>query len=159
MSIQIGDRIPSATLHEGSPKDHVDPAEAFGSGRVLIFGVPGAFTPGCDKTHLPGYVGDHDKFKAKGIDQIVCVAVNDAFVMQSWGASQNAGEKVRMLADPAAELTKKMGLEVDATAALGGVRSKRYAMVLQDGVVTHLEVEPDGFGLSCSLAGSILERI
>lgn len=159
MSIQIGDRVPSVALHGANPKDQVDSAEAFGKGRVLVFGVPGAFTPGCDQTHLPGYIADFDKFKAKGVDQIACVSVNDAFVMQAWGASQNAEGKVRMLADPGAAFTREIGLEVDASGPLGGVRSKRYAMVLQDGVVTHLEVEPDGFGLSCSLAGSILERI
>ena len=159
MSIQVGDRLPSATLHGANPKDQVDSAEALGQGKVLLFAVPGAFTPGCDKTHLPGYVADYDKFKAKGIDQLACVAVNDAFVMQAWGASQGTEGKIRMLADPAAEFTKALGLDVDASGALGGVRSKRYAMVIDNGVVTHLEVEPDGFGLSCSLAPSILERL
>ncbi len=158
MSIQIGDSLPSATLHEGTPDNTIDPAEAFATGRVLVFGVPGAFTPGCDKTHLPGYVESFDTLKAKGIDQVACVAVNDAFVMAAWGESQGAAGKVRMLADPGADFTKKLGLDVDA-AVLGGTRSKRYAMVVQDGKVTHLEVEPDGFGLSCSLAPSLIEKL
>jgi len=159
MSIQIGDSIPSASLHEGNPKNVVDPAEAFASGRVLLFAVPGAFTPGCDKTHLPGYLENFDTLVSKGIDQIACLAVNDAFVMQAWGEAHQVGDKIRMLADPAAEFTRALGLEVDATGALGGVRSKRYAMVLQDGKVTHLEVEPDGFGLSCSLAPSLVDKL
>ncbi|MEO0604422.1 MAG: peroxiredoxin [Myxococcota bacterium] len=159
MSIQIGDSLPSATLHEGTPGDTVDPATAFASGRVLLFGVPGAFTPGCDKTHLPGYIENFESLRAKGIDQVACIAVNDAFVMSAWGTSQGAEGKVRMLADPAAEFVKKMGLEVDASGPLGGIRSKRFAMVLQDGKVTHLEVEPDGFGLSCSLAPSLIEQL
>lgn len=158
MSIEIGQAIPSATLHEGTPRDHVDPAEAFASGRTLIFAVPGAFTPGCDKTHLPGYVTDYDKIVAKGIDRIACVAVNDAFVMAAWGQAHGVEGKIQMLADPSGEFTKKLGLDVDA-AALGGLRSKRYAMVVADGTVTHLEVEPDGFGLSCSLAPSLLEKL
>jgi 2-Cys peroxiredoxin 5 len=159
MSIQIGDSLPSGTLHESNPRDHVDPATAFGSGRVLLFAVPGAFTPGCDKTHLPGYVEKHDALKAKGIDQVACVSVNDAFVMQAWGAAHGTAGKIRMLADPSAAWTKALGLDVDASGALGNVRSKRYAMVVEDGKVTHLEVEPDGFGLSCSLAPSLLERL
>jgi 2-Cys peroxiredoxin 5 len=158
MSIQIGDSLPSGTLHEANPRDHVDPAALFGQGRSLIFAVPGAFTPGCDKTHLPGYLEQHDALTAKGIDRIACVSVNDAFVMQAWGAAHGTQGKIRMLADPQAAWTKALGLQVDA-AALGGTRSKRYAMVVEDGKVTHLEVEPDGFGLTCSLAPSLLERL
>jgi 2-Cys peroxiredoxin 5 len=156
MSIEVGQSLPHAQLHEGNPRNHVDTHEAFGTGTHVIFAVPGAFTPGCDKTHLPGYLADYDKLKAKGIDSINCVAVNDAFVMDAWGRSQDAEGKVRMLADPQAVFTKALGLEVDA-AALGGIRSKRYAMVVRDGKVTHLQVEPDGFGLSCSLAPALIE--
>lgn len=158
MSISVGDRLPAGTLHETTPKNAVDPAEAFSSGRVLLFAVPGAFTPGCDKTHLPGYVADYDKFAAKGIEQIACLAVNDAHVMRAWGEAHGVAGKIRMLADPSASYTRSLGLEVES-AALGGTRSRRYAMVLENGTVTHLEVEPDSFGLSCSLAGSILERL
>jgi 2-Cys peroxiredoxin 5 len=158
MAISIGDSLPAIPLNEGNPRTSVDPAAAFATGKVLIFGVPGAFTPGCDKTHLPGYVADYDKFAAKGITQIACVSVNDAFVMQAWGDAHHAAGKVRMLADPRAEFTKAIGLNVEA-AGLGGTRSKRYAMVVENGKVTHLEVEPDGFGLSCSLAPALLERL
>ncbi len=158
MPIQVGDALPSATLHEGSPKNTVDPREVLGSGRAVIFAVPGAFTPGCSKTHLPGYIEDHAALAAKGIEQIACVAVNDAFVMDAWGKAHGAEGKVRMWADPQGAFTRALGLDVDA-AALGGLRSKRYALVLEDGKVTHLEVEPDGFGLTCSLATSLLERL
>lgn len=158
MAISIGDPVPSVPLHEGTPRTTVDPSEAFSTGKVVIFGVPGAFTPGCDKTHLPGYVADYEKFAAKGVTQIACVSVNDAHVMRAWGEAHNAGGKVRMLADPHATFTKALGMAVEA-ASLGGTRSKRYAMVLEDGMVTHLEVEPDSFGLTCSLAGPLLERL
>lgn len=158
MSIQPGDALPHATLHEGTPANKVDPAELFAKGKHVIFAVPGAFTPGCSKTHLPGYVADRAAFAAKGVDSVSCLGVNDAFVMAAWGESAGATGKIRMLADPAAEFTKALGLDVFA-AALGGTRSKRYAMVVQDGKVSHLEVEPDGFGLTCSLAPSLLERL
>ncbi len=158
MTIQIGDALPSATLNEGNPGAHVDPAELFASGKSLIFAVPGAFTPGCSNTHLPGYLNDFDAIKAKGVDQIACIAVNDAFVMNAWGEAHEATGKIRMLADPLAEFTKALGLDVDA-AALGGTRSKRYAMVVEDGKVTQLEVEPDGFGLTCSLSESIIDKL
>ncbi|MCA9567585.1 MAG: peroxiredoxin [Myxococcales bacterium] len=156
MSIQVGQSLPHATLHEGTPKTTVDPAVAFSSGKHVLFAVPGAFTPGCDRTHLPGYIADHQALRDKGVDSIACVAVNDAFVMDAWGKAHDAAGKVRMLADPDASFTKALGLQVEA-AALGGTRSQRYAMIIEDGVVTHLQVEPDGFGLSCSLAPSIAQ--
>ncbi len=156
MSIEVGQTLPSATLHEGSPGSKVDPAEAFASGTHVLFAVPGAFTPGCSKTHLPGYLDDHAALLAKGVQTINCVSVNDAFVMAAWGEAHGVEGKIRMLADPGAEFTKALGLQVEA-AALGGTRSKRYAMVVADGQVTHLQVEPDGFGLSCSLAPALIE--
>lgn len=158
MAIEVGQSIPHAELHEGNPGNKVDPAEAFASGKHVLFAVPGAFTPGCSKTHLPGYVEDHATFKSKGVDSIACIAVNDAFVMDAWGEAHSVGDKIRMLADPGAAFTKAIGLDVDA-AALGGTRSKRYAMVIEDGKVTHLQVEPDGFGLSCSLAPALAEAL
>ena len=158
MSIEVGQSLPHAELHDGNPGNKVDPAEAFGSGKHVVFAVPGAFTPGCSKTHLPGYVEDYDTLKSKGIDSIACIAVNDAFVMDAWGKAHGADGKIRMLADPAGAFTKAIGLDVDA-AVLGGTRSKRYAMIVEDGTVTHLQVEPDGFGLSCSLAPSIAELL
>jgi 2-Cys peroxiredoxin 5 len=158
MSIQEGDKLPSVEVHESSPGDKVNIADLFAGKKGVLFAVPGAFTPGCSKTHLPGYVQDADAIKAKGIDVVACVAVNDAFVMQAWGESQGAQGKVRMLADPAGEFTKAVGLDVNA-AALGGLRSKRYSMIIDDGVVKSLNVEPDGFGLTCSLSKPLLEQL
>ena len=158
MTIAVGDAIPSGSLHENSPGTQHDPAEIFATGRHVLFGVPGAFTPGCSKTHLPGYVGSFADWKAKGVDSINCMAVNDAFVMAAWGTVHGAEGKVRMLADPAGDFATAMGLDVDA-AVLGGKRSKRFALVVEDGKVTHLQVEPDGFGLSCSLSESLLEQL
>lgn len=159
MSIQVGDSLPTGiAMHHTSPGDTVD-LGAFAAGKKLVvFAVPGAFTPGCDKTHLPGYVADAEAIKAKGVDAIVCISVNDAFVMQAWGAAHETGDKVMMLADAGAAFSKAIGLDVDA-AALGGVRSKRYAMIVEDGKVTHLNVEPDGFGLSCSLSKPLVELL
>lgn len=158
MSIAIGDAIPSGSLHENSPGTQHDPAQLFASGKHVLFGVPGAFTPGCSKTHLPGYVAGHADWKAKGVDSINCLAVNDAFVMAAWGQAHAAEGKVRMLADPAGDYATALGLDVNA-AVLGGKRSKRFALVVEDGTVTHLQVEPDGFGLTCSLSESLLESL
>ncbi|MCB9677532.1 MAG: peroxiredoxin [Alphaproteobacteria bacterium] len=158
MSIEPGQPIPSATLHEGTPANAVDPAAIFAKGKHILFAVPGAYTPGCSKTHLPGYVDGYAGLKARGVDSIACVAVNDAFVMSAWGEAQGATGKIRMLADPSAAFTRALGLDVNA-ASLGGTRSKRYAMIIEDGVVKHLQVEPDGFGLSCSLAPSIADLV
>ena len=158
MSIQVGEKLPSVELHEGSPANKVDTASLFAGKKTVLFAVPGAFTPGCSKTHLPGYINDAEALRAKGVDQIVCVAVNDAFVMSAWGEAQGATGKIRMLADPGAAFTKAIGLDV-SSANLGGTRSKRYSMIIEDGVVRTLNVEPDGFGLSCSLAPSLLQQL
>src|SRR5262245_1711205 len=158
MSIEVGQALPSGTLTEGTPATKVDPAELFARGRFVLFGVPGAFTPGCSKTHLPGYVADYEAFRAKGIDGIACLSVNDAHVMREWGNALGATGKIRMLADASAAYTRALGLDVEA-AALGGTRSKRYAMVVEDGRVVRLDVEPDSFGLTCSLAPSILATL
>lgn len=158
MTIAIGDTLPAVSLTEGSPKGAVMPTELFAKGKHVLFGVPGAFTPGCDRTHLPGYIADRDAFTAKGVETIACVSVNDAFVMAAWGTAQGAAGKVRMLADAQGAFTKALGLDVDAP-GLGGLRSKRYTMLIEDGKVTRLDVEPDGFGLSCSLSNALLESL
>lgn len=159
MAIQVGDTIPSVEFQEGNPGNKVNSGEIFAQGKTVLFAVPGAFTPGCSKTHLPGYVQDADQILAKGVDRIACVSVNDVFVMNAWGEAQGVGDKIHMLADPAADFTKAVGLDVDASGVLGNVRSKRYSMIIEDGKVTHLNVEPDGFGLSCSLSQSLLEQL
>uniref|UniRef100_A0AAR5P7W4 Peroxiredoxin-5 n=1 Tax=Dendroctonus ponderosae TaxID=77166 RepID=A0AAR5P7W4_DENPD len=122
--------------------------------KVIVFAVPGAFTPGCSKTHLPGYVAKAAELKQQGISDIICMSVNDLFVMAAWAKDQGTAGKIRLLADPSAALAKALDLTVDI-APLGGIRSKRYSMVVEDGKITSLQVEPDGTGLSCSLADKI----
>merc|ERR1711963_868981 len=154
--VKEGDSIPSVELFEGTPGDKVNLADLTKEGKFIIFGVTGAFTPGCSKTHLPGYVEQAEEFKGKGIKEIICVAVNDPFVMAAWGENQNAGGKVRMLADTCGELTKALDLELDLAAVLGNMRCKRFSMLVEDGVVSKVNIEPDGTGMICSLAKSLL---
>ncbi|WP_391091065.1 redoxin family protein [Vibrio sp. NH-UV-68] len=139
--IQIGQTLPTATLSELGNEGMVNHStdELFANKRVVLFAVPGAFTPTCSEAHLPGYVVLADEIKATGIDLIACVSVNDAFVMQAWGEAQNATE-IMMLTDGDASFTKSLGLEMD-TATFGGIRSQRYAMVIENGVITQLNVE------------------
>ncbi|CAG9822533.1 unnamed protein product [Phaedon cochleariae] len=152
--VQVGDAVPSVDLYEDVPTNKVNLAKLSSGKKIILFAVPGAFTPGCSKTHLPGYVKKADDLKSQGIDEIVCVSVNDPFVMAAWGRDQNTAGKIRLLADPSAALAKALDLSVDI-APLGGVRSKRYSMVIADGKIESLQVEPDGTGLSCSLAEAI----
>jgi 2-Cys peroxiredoxin 5 len=155
--IKVGDKFPTGlSLYENSPEGKVSVDELLAGKKVIIFGVPGAFTPGCHKTHLPGYVKDAEKLKGKGIGEIVCISVNDPFVMQAWGENQGATGKVRMLADTNAEVTKALGLAMDV-GVLGGVRSKRYSLVVDNGVVTQVNTEPEDapLGLTCSLASAV----
>ncbi|KJE94879.1 thioredoxin peroxidase PMP20 [Capsaspora owczarzaki ATCC 30864] len=156
--VKVGDSLPSVQVYENDAKTTVDIAELFKGKKGILFGVPGAFTPGCSKTHLPGYVKDYEKLKAKGAEVIAVIAVNDGFVMQAWGAAHNAEGKVRMLADPTAELTKALGLEFNAP-PLGGLRTTRFSAVLNDGVFTHVNIEPSGGGLTCSLANVIYDQL
>jgi len=146
MTIQVGDSIPSAKLMQGTaegPKE-ISTEELFGGKTVVLFGVPGAFTPTCSAKHLPGYVQNYDALKAKGADVVACMAVNDAFVMGAWGKDQGVGDKVVMLADGSAAFTKALGLELDLTARGLGVRSQRFALVAKNGKVTHVAVEAPG---------------
>ena len=157
MTIKIGDRIPEANLSETTefgeacplaPKN-VSVAEATKGKKIVIFGVPGAYTPTCSAQHVPGYVKNLDALKAKGVDEVWCVAVNDGFVMAAWGRDQGAIGKVRMLGDGSAELTKKLGLELDLTAGGLGLRMQRFSMLVDDGVVKQLNVEaPKAFEVS-----------
>ncbi len=156
MAIQAGDKIPRCTLKimgEKGPTD-ITTDEIFAGKKVVLFAVPGAFTPGCSLTHLPGYVVNADKIKAKGVDTIACMAVNDAFVMDAWGKAQNA-EELLMLADGNGDFTAALGLELDGRGFGLGQRSQRFAMIVEDGKVTHLNVEP-GPGVDVSSAETIL---
>ncbi|XP_061704083.1 peroxiredoxin-5, mitochondrial [Cydia pomonella] len=152
--IKVGDNIPAADLFEDSPANKVNTCELGSGKKVVLFAVPGAFTPGCSKTHLPGYVQNADKMKADGVDEIVCISVNDPYVMAAWGAQHNTKGKVRMLADPNGTFIKALDLGTNLP-PLGGFRSKRFSMVLNDNKVEQLNVEPDGTGLSCSLADKL----
>lgn len=159
MAIQAGDKIPSCTLSvmgEKGPEDMTTEA-IFAGKKVVLFAVPGAFTPGCSLTHLPGFVVNADKIKAKGVDSIVCLSVNDAFVMGAWGESQNAEELI-MLADGNAELTAALGLELDGSGFGMGTRSLRYAMIVDDGTVTAFNLET-GPGILTSSAEAILAAL
>ncbi len=151
--IAIGARVPDATLNEFFESErggcalgpNAFPVSELVRGRkIVVFGLPGAFTPTCSASHVPGYVALADQFRAAGIDEIWCVSVNDAFVMGAWGREQQTDNKVRMMADGSAHWTRALGLDQDLDARGMGVRSKRYAMVLDDGIVTHLYVEAPG---------------
>ena len=160
MSIQVGDSIPSMSLMQGTaegPKEITTEA-LFGGKTVVVFGVPGAFTPTCSAKHLPGFVQHAAAFRAKGVDAIVCMAANDAFVMGAWGKDQGVGENVVMLADGSAAFTKALGLELDLTARGMGVRCQRFAMVVQDGRGSHVAVEAPGAG-EVSKAETILAAL
>ncbi|BCV51864.1 peroxiredoxin [Shewanella algae] len=147
--IAQGQALPDATLSQLGKEGMINHKvkELFAGKKAVLFAVPGAFTPTCSEAHLPGYVVLADELKAKGVDIIACVSVNDAFVMKAWGEAQNAGE-IMMLADGDGAFTKTLGLEMD-TGAFGGLRSQRYAMVIDDGVVSLLNVEaPKTFEVS-----------
>jgi glutaredoxin/glutathione-dependent peroxiredoxin len=150
--IKIGDRIPDATLSESTEFGEACPvspasvsvAEATRGKRVVIFGLPGAYTPTCSAKHVPGYVEQLSQLKAKKVDEVWCVALNDGYVMAAWGREQKAIGKVRMLGDGNGELTKKLGLEVDLSRAGPGPRMQRFSMLVEDGVVKQLNVEAPG---------------
>ena len=153
MTIKVGDRLPAGTLMEyfEVEKDgcSIGPnpvkVEDLTKGRkVVIFGLPGAFTPTCSAKHVPSYLANYDKLKAKGVDAIACVSVNDAFVMGAWARDQHTGDKVRMLADGSADFSKATGLTLDLTARGMGLRSNRYSMLVKDGKVASLNVEAPG---------------
>src|SRR6059036_4262396 len=154
MTIKVGDTLPDGKLSESTeydaaagcpinPKD-ISVAEAAKGKKIAIFAVPGAFTPTCSAKHVPSYVQNFDKLRAKGVDEVWCVSVNDAFVMGAWGRDQKAGGKVRMMADGSAIFTKALGLDMDLTARGMGVRSQRYSMLVDNGVVKALNVEQPG---------------
>ncbi len=150
MTIKVGDKLPDGTLTEMIDTETegctLGPnsfavADLVKGRKIAIFGLPGAFTPTCSAKHVPGYVANYDKLKAKGVDEIWCIAVNDAFVMGAWGKEQKAGGKVRMMADGSGIYAKALGLELDLIARGMGVRSQRYSMLVDNGVVKSLNVE------------------
>ena len=165
--IAVGQKLPNATLYEFydeategcaiGPNAFEVEKEAAGK-KIVIFALPGAFTPTCSAKHVPSYIEHFDAIKAKGVDEIWCISVNDPFVMGAWGRDQKVGKKIRMLGDGSAEFTKKMGIELDLTARGLGVRSDRYAMIVEDGVVKTLDREAPG-KFEVSDAASILKKL
>jgi glutaredoxin/glutathione-dependent peroxiredoxin len=160
MAISVGEQIPDVklmTMTAEGPRP-VQSGDVLGKGKVVLFAVPGAFTPTCSDHHLPGFVLRADDMRAKGVDTIACVAVNDAFVMGAWGQTQNTGDDLVMLADGNGEFTAEMGLEMDGSGFGLGTRSQRYAAIVEDGVVTELMVE-SAPGVDVSSADSVLSRL
>lgn len=157
MAISEGDKIPSVKLKNPDMSD-VTTDELFGGKKVVLFAVPGAFTPTCSEQHLPGYIAEADAIKAKGVDEIVCMSVNDAFVMKAWGEDRGAGDKVRLVADGNGDFAKALGLEMDGSGIGFGVRAQRFAMVVEDGTVKKLAVE-EPMKFDVSSAESILKAL
>lgn len=158
--IERGQKIPEVSVKAAAAdgvKD-VSARDLFAGKRAVLFGVPGAFTPTCSDDHLPGYIARADDLKAKGIDLIACVAVNDAHVMRAWGKASGAADHIQMLADGNGDLARALGLEVDLSRFGMGKRCRRFAAVLEDGVVRHIGVEP-GPGVTVSGAEAILEAL
>jgi len=160
MPIQPGETIPPMKLTRSTPDGPTETSteELFGNKTVVLFGVPGAFTPTCSARHLPGFVEHADALKAKGAEVVACMAVNDAFVLDAWAKSQGLGDRIVMLADGAAELTKALGMELDLTARGLGVRSQRFALVAKDRKVVHIGVEQPG-AFEVSRAEAVLEAL
>jgi glutaredoxin/glutathione-dependent peroxiredoxin len=160
MAIQVGDKIPAATLKVPTADGIQDRTtdQLFGGKKVVLFSVPGAFTPTCSAKHLPGFVQNAAAIKTKGVDSIICLAVNDAFVMDAWGKSQNCGDKVIMAADGNGEFARALGLDFDGSRFGMGQRSQRFALVAEDGVVKHIAVEAPG-KFEVSSAEAVLGKI
>ena len=160
MSIKTGDTIPHLTLMKATAEgpQPVDTADYFKGRRIALFSVPGAFTPTCSARHLPGFVEKAEAMKAKGVDEIVCTAVNDAFVLRAWAESAGASDKVTMLADGNGEFAEAVGLAMDASKFGMGGRGQRYSMLIEDGVVKQINVEEPG-AFAVSSADYLLERL
>jgi len=167
MTIQAGERLPEGTLYESTDIDSttgcptkpqaLSVADLTKGKKIVVFGVPGAFTPTCSAQHLPGYIAAAEQFKSKGVDEIWCMSVNDGFVMAAWGQSNHVGGKVRMMADGSAEYTARLGLEFDLSAKGLGLRCQRFAMIVDDGIVKDITVEAAG-KLELSTAEAMLEK-
>lgn len=161
MTIAVGDKIPESTLMQmtGDGPAPVSTADLFAGKKVVLFAVPGAFTPTCSAQHLPGYIENADALAAKGADSIVCMAVNDVFVMDAWGKAQGADDKVFMVADGNGDFTSALGLELDGSGFGLGQRSQRFSLIAEDGVVTHLNLEEGGGGFKNSAAEVALDQL
>ena len=160
MAIKVGDTVPSMKLMTATPEGpkEISTDELFKGKKVVLFAVPGAFTPTCSMKHLPGFVQNAAAIKAKGVDEIVCMAVNDAFVLGAWAKDQHVDGSVVMLADGSGAFTKALGMELDLVARGLGVRSQRFALIAENGKVTYVAVEPPG-GFELSRAEAILEKL
>ena len=161
MKLKIKDQIPDIEIFhliDGEPQTSKI-RDILGNGKVVLFGLPGAFTSTCSKLHLPGYVGNADKIKSKGIEKIFCLSVNDPFVMNAWGEANNAGGKITMLSDPYLLFTKAIGAEVDRNSKGMGIRSNRYAMVIQNLEVVNIQVEKETKQCGLSSAEGVLELL
>ncbi len=160
MTIQVGDRLPKTTFIKATPDgpQPVDSEEYFRGRRIALFSVPGAFTPTCSARHLPGFVDKIDELRAKGVDEVACTAVNDAFVLQAWAQSAGAEGKVTMLADGNGAFVKAIGLDADFSKFAMGSRGQRFSMLVNDGVVEQLNVEEPG-AFNVSSADYLLERL
>lgn len=161
MTIQVGETLPDATFTEmtGEGPQPMSTADVFGGRKVVLFAVPGAFTPTCNRSHLPGFIENVDALKAKGVDSVVCVSVNDAFVMDAWAKQSGGDGKVQFLADGSAEFATALGLELDASAMGMGTRSRRYSMIVEDRVVKALNIEPKPGQADVSGATAILDQL
>jgi glutaredoxin/glutathione-dependent peroxiredoxin len=160
MAISVGDRIPDVEIRTMGPEGPVAirTGDVLGKGKVVLFAVPGAFTPGCSRIHLPGFVQQAQDVTDKGVDTIACLAVNDPFVMDAWGKDQGVGDSILMLADGNGDFTKAMDLVMDGTGIGLGLRSKRYAAIIDNGVVTSIEVE-SAPGVDVSSCAAVLTRL
>ena len=157
MAIQEGDKVPSVTVKATDMTD-ISTDELFGGKKVVLFAVPGAFTPTCSNQHLPGFIEHADEIRAKGVDDIICMSVNDAFVMAAWGEDRGSGDKVRMIADGNGDLSKALGLDFDGSGIGFGLRCQRFAASVEDGVVTKLAVEAP-MKVDVSSAEAILAKL
>ena len=161
MKLKIKDQIPDIEIFhliDGEPQTSKI-RDILGNGKVVLFGLPGAFTSTCSKLHLPGYVGNADKIKSKGIEKIFCLSVNDPFVMNAWGEANNAGDKITMLSDPYLLFTKAIGAEVDRNSKGMGLRSNRYAMVIENLEVINIQVEKETKQCGLSSAEGVLDLL
>ena len=161
MKLKIKDQIPDIEIFhliDGEPQTSKI-RDILGNGKVILFGLPGAFTSTCSKLHLPGYVGNADKIKSKGIEKIFCLSVNDPFVMNAWGEANNAGDKITMLSDPYLLFTKAIGAEVDRNSKGMGIRSNRYAMVIENFEVINIQVEKETKQCGLSSAEGVLDLL